>query len=305
MIPIILLCTINTFLIICSHYHSRKVHLNHGKHIIELYKKFQPYQIDQVEDNFLAPLAEPEDDYLIQSEAVEQDTLPLTGHLIAVGQTGSGKSNFAMSQIIRRICAQHLIYVIDTKNEIGPIFKKYCTKITDQNGAEDMINRMLQIAQDRRTLFSETTNKYQKPCRDIGEYKKVTGRQLPIITLLVEELIVLMGIIDQEVLVNLLVLGRSAGVFVLALSQYIKADVLDRKGSINFNTRVYLGKWDQISTQILFGSISKKDIIKMREFCGPAGSAIIQDQSGNLSYQQIPQIHDHVLEPYIKGEAQC
>lgn len=225
------------------------------------------------------------------------DNLPLHGHTLIVGQSGSGKTNVLMSQIIRRYKDGQELHCIDTKNEIGPIFKRHIT-VTDVDGAEAMVKQMLAIAEERQACFAEMSDKYESPCRSYSEYEKLTGDRLPVVTLIVEEMIVLMTLIPQEKLVRLLVLGRSAGVFVLALAQYIKADIMDRKGTINFNTRVFLGKYDRTAATLLFGSALDKEY---QEFLGSPGKAVVEER-GELRMCTMPEVKDSYLKPFMKKQ---
>lgn len=220
--------------------------------------------------------------------------------MLVVGKSGSGKSNVLMSQIIRRLRAGQELYVIDTKNEIGPIFKRYLHKLVKPDGAVDLMKKMLEIAQDRNCLFEEAADQYERPVRDLDEYHKVTGVKLPVVCLVVEELIVLMDLIPQDELIKLLVLGRSAGVFVLALSQYLTAKILERKGAVNFNHLIFLGKFDRISIDILFGSLDVEVVKEFKQFLGAPGRAMVEVDGTLLEPQVMPRVQDTHLIPYMK-----
>jgi hypothetical protein len=219
--------------------------------------------------------------------------------MIVVGQSGSGKSNLAMSQIIRRLGAGHEIHVIDTKDELCPIFGRHVRSCSDATFAESKFRELLQVAETRRALFNETSAEYEAPCRDFGEYFKLTGTKLPVVTLVIEELIVLMQLVKPDLLVRLLVLGRSAGVFVLALAQYLKADILDRKASINFNSRIFLGKYDRIACGILFGDLDKQETGLIADWLGEPGKCVFDDQ-GDIDLLTMPRVEDYHLSPFFK-----
>jgi hypothetical protein len=230
---------------------------------------------------------------------LESDGLPLQGHTICVGQSGSGKSNVGMSQIIRRLRDGQRMYCIDTKNELGPIFRRHMIEVVKPPDGEALIRRLLDIAEERQQLFERTSEELEMPCRDYGEYFKRTGEKLPIICLVVEEMIVLMPIMGQDLLIQLLVLGRSAGVFVFAMAQYLKADILDRKGSVNFNTRIFMGKYDAIGVGILFGNMEKAEAGQVREFVGSPGKAAV-DENGMIRLVTLPRVEDYHLAPYMR-----
>ncbi len=224
----------------------------------------------------------------------------MQGHILIVGQSGSGKSNVAMSQIMRRINSEQDVHIIDTKNELLPIFSKQC-KAVALDGAEEKFNELLATVEIRHRLFAKTSHDLEKPCRDFGEYFKLTGNKLPIVCLVVEELIVMMDTIKPELLTKLLVIGRSAGVFVIALAQYIKADILPRKACINFHTRVFLGRYDRIAIGLLFGEVEKIDSEQLRSYLGPAGKAVVEEGT-KLYTRTMPLVEDTDLIPYLKGK---
>lgn len=226
--------------------------------------------------------------------------LPSIGHTLIVGKSGSGKSNVAMLEIINRLKLKHLLYIVDTKQEMGPIFAKHCVEVVGTEGATDMMQKLLKVAKERRDKFTLASAMFTKPCRDYKEYERLTGEKMPVITLVLEELIVLMGRIEQNELIELLVVGRSAGVFVFALAQYLKSDILDRKGSVNFMTRVFLGRWDRIGISILFGSIRKIKAEEYMEYLGQPGRALIETEGKDLELFTFPRIEDAELEEWMK-----
>lgn len=245
-----------------------------------------------------APLAPIVDDNTGNRRELESTRLPKQGHAMIVGKSGSGKSNVAMGLIIERIESGQQIYIIDTKNELGPLFKRHCAKVVDENGADRLFTELAQEAKRRQDLFAEVTEKHKKPCRDLGEYLKITGNKLPIITLVIEELVALSEVIEQARLVRLLVIGRSAGIFVVALAQYLRRDVIDRKGSINFNTKVFLGAYDRIAFDLLFGSVPNNVLKEVQEYLGSPGKGVIEE-NGSLGYRTFARVHDYHLESWI------
>lgn len=229
----------------------------------------------------------------------ESDGLPLTGHTVIVGQSGSGKSNVAMSQIMRRIQDGHEVYIVDTKAELGPLFRKHVKRSVNADDADKLFDELINIANKRQELFADTMEKLKRPCRDRGEYFKLTGNKLPVISVFIEELIALMETVDEGKLIKLLVLGRSAGVFVVALAQYLRSDTLSKKGSINFNTKVYLGRYDKDSFSILFGYPPKDTKEELQNFLGSPGKGVVEE-AGNLTTRTFPRIEDYHLMEWMK-----
>lgn len=228
------------------------------------------------------------------------DGLPLQGHTFVLGNSNGGKSNLIMGQIIKRLANGQEVHVIDTKEEIGPIFGRHC-EVVGPEGAEDKFAEMLSIAKERRKLFAEASGRLKKPVRDLGEYMKVTGERLPIITLIIEEMIVLMDQIKEEDLITMLVMCRSAGIFVLAVSQYLDRNILSRKGAVNFNTRVFLGRYDRIAASILFGTLEKADTDRIKEYVGFPGKAAIQE-GNTITTRTMPLITEGHLAPFFGEE---
>lgn len=226
--------------------------------------------------------------------------LPLKGHTIIVGRSGSGKSNIAMLELHNRLKAGQLLYLVDVKQELCPIFGAHCEQCVDTDEAEKVFDYLLDVAKKRREMFRQATAQYKRPCRDLDEFKKVTGVTLPVCTLVLEELIVLTRIVDPTKLKTLLVTGRSAGVFVFALSQYLKATILDRDASINFNTRVFLGKWDLISAGILLGNMTKQEIADYSAHVGSPGAAVVDLDGKGVELVQFPRVDEDYLQEWIQ-----
>lgn len=227
------------------------------------------------------------------------DYLPLQGHTLIVGQSGSGKSNLLMSTILRKLKDGQQLHVIDTKQEIEPIFGRVLTCVgTDK--AEDKFKELLTLAQERRELFNHEAANFGEPIRDYSEYYAVTGEKLPIVNLIVEEMTVTAYDIDQEDLVKLTLLGRSSGVFVTILSQYIKDEIVPKKASTNFTCRVFLGRWDT-SADTLFGPVDKNEKPRLVEFVGSPGKAVVQE-GGQFKCVTMPRVSKDFLVPFMRKE---
>lgn len=267
------------------------------EHIEKLYREIDMLASDgpQPEVPRPKPVARAE----LHNQRDLNDGLPLQGHTLIVGQSGSGKSNVLMAQIIRRLKAGQELHCIDTKDEIEPIFGRH-VQCVPADMAVHKFEEMLKIARERRQLFAAASQIHRRPIRDFGEYFKATGIKLPVVTLICEELIVLTSEVDEDLLIKLLVTGRSAGVFVIALSQYLKADILSRKGTVNFNTGVFLGKYDSIAIGLLFGNVEKQDAQALREFLGAPGKGAVMEQ-GELTTKSFPQVTEDFLLPFFGG----
>lgn len=191
----------------------------------------------------------------------EGEGLPPDGHTIIVGQTGSGKTNIAMLEIARRIEDGQQLYMVDTKNELCPYFSSHAVECVGIDGAEELMRKLVKIADDRQKLFGVITKTYLRGCSDYRDFEEITGKSLPRVCLVLEELIVLSAEIAKKDLVRLLAIGRSSGVFVMAVAQQIKAATLDTNGIINFNNRIYTGRWNTMSFRCLFGDVDDEDLV--------------------------------------------
>lgn len=246
-----------------------------------------------------------------EEEESPSDSLPITGHTLIVGRSGSGKSNAAMVEIINRLKAGQELYLIDTKAELYPIFGQYAKRVVrtvadtgmmDEEEVRSVFTELLKEAAERREMFNAAAEQRQQVIRDLPEYQSITGHHLPVICLVLEELVVLSSYIDLAELIQLLVLGRSSGIYVFAMSQYLTREILDRKGSINFTTRVFLGKWDEYSTRNLFGNVRKAIAEKLELWVGPPGRAAVEIDGQPIVEMQIPRVDRDVLNTYVRGE---
>lgn len=223
--------------------------------------------------------------------------IPNKGHGIIVGGTGSGKSNVLIAEIINRVEAGHEIHIIDVKYEMGQLFETIAN-VVEIEQATDKFQELFDLAKERQKLFRETGKRLRKPCLNAADYRQLTGNKLNTITLVVEELIVLMDTVDQEDLIKLLVIGRSAEIFIIAAAQYLNAKILDRKGSINFTTRVFLGKFDKYAIPILFGNLEADEIIEIQNHVGRPGMAAVQIDNELLTVR-MPLVPSNLLERYM------
>lgn len=229
---------------------------------------------------------------------IKIDPLPITDHGIVVGKTKSGKTNLLFSQIIRKINSGQEVRIIDVKKEIGPIFRNHATIIDGKDAVAEFQN-IVKLAEERQELFAEASNEYKKPVTNIEKYRQVTGRSLPDITLVVEELLYLKECgIDESSLIKALVICRSAGIWILVAVQLLRQDVLSRKGSINFGYRAFQGPYDRWAFDTLFPSADDEFKNKARQFLGQAGKAVISIDD-NYSVETIPYIEDEVLEEWM------
>ncbi len=199
-----------------------------------------------------------------------------------------------MIGIMRRIEAKHKLYIIDSKHELGQIFNNHA-KVYSTEEAVGVIKQLIEIAEDRAIMFDEAAKKYKEPVRDINEYERVTGNNLPVISLIIEELILIVDEIDIDELTKLFVAGRSSGVFCLVLAQYLNAKILPKKASTNLHTKIFLGPVDHVGLRTLFpGGIPKHVQAKADTFLGPAGNAMCYMEN-EFTFRKLPEIDRQLL----------
>lgn len=204
----------------------------------------------------------------------------------------------AQLQIMRRLSDGQEVHIVDKKNELGPIFKKHA-KIWNASETEEAIAFLREKIEERTILFANTMEEFGYPIEGIDDYVEMTGNSLPIITLVIEEWLAL---IDENVNINvlnsLLMLGRSSGVYVMVLAQYINDKIMKRKTSINFTTVVFLGKFDRIAANILFGTLEKEFVTEAQRFMGPPGKALIYANNA-MNMVVVPKINRELLAEWM------
>lgn len=218
-----------------------------------------------------------------------------------VGQNGSGKTNALMVAVISRLAAGHSVHIVDTKNELSQIFENHCDVYTAAD-VPDLIEGMTKLAQDRMQLFSDTGRALKRPIRDIDEYNKHTGDNLPVVSIIVEELIIITDSMDPEQFNTLFVAGRSSGVYFICLAQVLNITVLPKKCSANFMTRVYLGAPDRMMMKSVFpGGVPKEISAQYGDKLGPSGNALLYTgNNGKYQFIKFPRISEETLMEFMQ-----
>ncbi len=206
-----------------------------------------------------------------------------------------------MAYLMRKLTAGHQVYIVDTKREFSSIFGKHKqVTVFDLETANDAFDRLVKLADERQVLFEQAATSHQKFCRNFGDYFKLTGIKLPVVTLVLEELTVTMQETNKDRLIRLLSIGRSAGIYVCAVGQYLRADILDRAGTVNFTTRVYLGPYDRQTVNTLFQGVDKQAHEEIKEYVGAPGKAYVHE-NGKLTTRYMPLVSDSILEEFVYG----
>jgi ABC-type lipoprotein export system ATPase subunit len=106
---------------------------------------------------------------------------------VLVGQSGSGKTNILMNSTLARIQQKHEVHLVDQKNELAQIFERH-VKVYQPDQTLELVRRLTLAAEDRMEHFGQVARQLGEPIRDVWEYEEVTGKKLPIIWLVLEEL---------------------------------------------------------------------------------------------------------------------
>jgi hypothetical protein len=85
----------------------------------------------------------------------------------------------------------------------------------------------------------------------------------------------------------------------VCLAQYLKADILSRKGSVNFNTRVFLGKYDRIAAASCSATTLRRTRAAVDGAPGDAGKAVVE-VDGDWTCVNMPRVTDAYLRPFLK-----
>lgn len=198
---------------------------------------------------------------------------------------------------MRRKHAGHELLLIDTKFELRQVFKNHA-KIYDKTQAKDAIEYIKEEIERRGILFMETADEFKHPCPNLKKYNELTGAELPYISLVVEEWLVINKIYPPNVLNELLVIGRSFGVFLVVLAQYTNATELPRAASINFNSIIFMGRADRIAFKILFGSLEQDELGEAKKHLGKPGNvmALINNE---IQFLTLPYVDDDTLAEWM------
>lgn len=200
-------------------------------------------------------------------------------------------------QIMRRKHAGHELLLIDTKFELRQVFKKHA-KIYGKDQAKEAIDYIKDEIERRSILFMEAAEQFDHPCPNLKKYNDLTGANLPYISLIVEEWLVINKLYPISVLNELLVIGRSFGVFLVVLAQYTNAKELPRSASVNFTNVIFLGRYDRHAISILFGNLEKDEQIEARNHLGKPGNVMALINS-EIQFLKLPYVDDDTLAEWM------
>lgn len=198
---------------------------------------------------------------------------------------------------MRRKMAGQEVLILDTKYELRQVFKNHA-RIFNKDQAQEALDYVRDEIERRYILFCDTAEEFNYPCANLSKYNELTGSNLPYISLIVEEWLVLNKMYDPSVLGHLLSIGRAAGVFLVVLAQYTNAKELPRSSSVNFNNVLFYGRADRIAFRILFNNLEPDEYEDARKHLGKPGKAIalINDE---IRLLDMPYIDDDKLAEWM------
>lgn len=271
-------------------------------------------EIIAVPSSFRIPTMLPwSDDYISPDDGVicigesdlEQVTFDLnrTPHVLAAGETGSGKSvvlRTILWQLINKGCCA---YMIDFKGgvEFGKEYEQFGEVITERKRALEILNQLVRENRARLQLFRELGVK------NLKEYNKKTGKYLCRIAVVADEIGEMMDSkgVDKETkelmdklqgaIATLARLSRATGINLLLGVQRPDANVLPGQIKNNIPVRICGRFADKAASEIVLGNTSACGLPDIKgRFLYKVGNETIQFQS--YYFDDEKNLHDVAVE---------
>lgn len=268
----------------------RQIREGTKKNIVELVTVSSDYKI---------PTMLPwKDDYIQHGDGVlcvgESDLdyikfdLNRTPHVLAAGETGSGKSvilRCMLWQMIKKGCC---IYMIDFKGgvEFGKVYEKYGEVITDRNRALEVLETLVKENETRLKLFRELEVK------NLKEYNSKTHKNLARVGVFIDEIAEMLdkkGVAKEDraiyeqlegYLSTLARLSRATGINLFLGVQRPDANVLTGQIKNNVPVRISGRFADKTASEIVLGNTAACDLPDIKgRFLYKVGNETIQFQS--------------------------
>lgn len=238
------------------------------------------------------------DDYISPDDGVicigESDLDPVsfdlnrTPHVLAAGETGSGKSVVLRTILWQLICKGSRVYMIDFKGgvEFGKEYEKFGEVVTERTRALEILNMLVQENAARLQLFRELGVK------NLKEYNNRTGNNLCRIGVVIDEIGEMMDSkgADKETkelmaklegaIATLARLSRATGINLLLGVQRPDANVLPGQIKNNVPVRICGRFADKAASEIVLGNTSAVGLPDIKgRFLYRVGNETIQFQS--------------------------
>lgn len=192
--------------------------------------------------------------------------LALQPHILIAGSTGGGKSVF-LSQLIASLAVQKTpeelqFILVDTKQLDLTLFSSL-------DHVSNMIDKIDDLHEGLDWLLSEVrrrTEAMKGLARNLTEYNKVYGKQLPYIILVIDELA---DVIQQDKelakgedketkrtrisakLIQLAAISRAAGIHIIAATQRPSIEIISGNFKTNFPTRISFKLPSQVDSRVI------------------------------------------------------
>lgn len=187
-----------------------------------------------------------------------------TPHMLAAGETGSGKSVILRSCLWQMICQGARLYMIDFKGgvEFGKRYEQFGEVVTDYERARDVLQMLVKENKMRLDLFRDLD------CKNLPEYNKKTGKHLARIGLACDEIAEMLdkkgadkekrAILEEleGLLSTLARLSRATGINLLLGVQRPDANVLTGQIKNNIPIRICGRFADKSASEIVLGNSS-------------------------------------------------
>lgn len=221
-------------------------------------------------------------------------------HILAAGQTGSGKSVVIQCILWQLVKKGAVPIVVDFKGgiEFGGVWKNFCKVVIDIDDALEMFQKISAEDEARFRYFAEDGEKYDYDCKNLTAYnKKHPDDQLSRIIVVIDEaadLLSVEGVADKEekakkmeighLVMKLATKSRAAGIHMIFGMQ--RPDAKTMNGQIRNNiTSKICGKCNsgdgQYLSEMVLGTNIATTIGKSTEgrFYGEFGNGLEQFQS--------------------------
>lgn len=214
-------------------------------------------------------------------------------HALLAGTTGSGKSvglNVAITAMLQRSEAEFVL--IDPKRvELAPYrgVKRVRAVVTDMDAAVDHLTALVAEMEERYEAFM------QAGVRKLEHYNEQTGKNMPEIVLVVDELSDLMDTHSKAVLpdlVRLAQLGRAAGIHMLLATQRPAADTIPKKLLGNIPTRIGYRTQSHVESRLILGESGAEGLHGNGDLLArvPTEATLIRAQGPYISDEEVAEV---------------
>jgi hypothetical protein len=183
--------------------------------------------------------------------------LPVLGHTLITGATGSGKSTWAHAALavllLQNTPAQLQLALVDPKRSEFAVWAGVPHLVDavahDEATAGALLARLVAELERRSELLAGAL------ARDLARYNRRAAEPLPYVLLVIDEVLDLLlpagerSALGKD-LTRLVVKGRAAGIFVWVASQHARFDLLPRAVNVNLGSRLVFRVADEAAARL-------------------------------------------------------